>query len=167
MNKVLFIEHLVLFLLLHQKDAAEELRVRLEEAQKAERNRVSEEFTKEQAELREQLQIQAEQRLASQREELQRSALKEKEELEQRLLEVQKLLDVEMEKLQALQKSLECEESPQVVALKQKLQAQYDREMSTAKSAMAAEVKELNALLQDQMESKLQEALCRSETALH
>lgn len=139
----------------------------LEEAQKAERNRVSEEFTKEQAELREQLQIQAEQRLESQREELQRSALKEKEELEQRFLEVQKLLDVEMEKLQALQKSLECEESPQVVALKQKLQAQYDREMSTAKSAMAAEVKELNALIQDQMESKLQEALCRSETALH
>uniref|UniRef100_A0A671KT57 Pericentrin-like n=1 Tax=Sinocyclocheilus anshuiensis TaxID=1608454 RepID=A0A671KT57_9TELE len=145
----------------HQKDAAEELRVRLEEAQKAERNRVSEEFTKGQAQLREQLQIQAEQRLASQREELQRSALKE--ELEQRLLEVQKLLDVEREKLQALQKSLECEESPQVVVLKQKLQAQYDRELSTAKSAMAAEVKELNALLQDQMESKLQEALCRHQ----
>ncbi|XP_058634114.1 pericentrin isoform X4 [Onychostoma macrolepis] len=147
----------------HQKDAAEELRVRLEEAQKAERNRVSEEFIKEQAELREQLQIRAEQRLASQREELQRSALKEKEELEQRVLEVQKLLDVEREKLQALQKSLESEESPQVVALKQKLQAQYDREMSTAKSAMAAEVKELNALLQDQMKSKLQEALCRHQ----
>uniref|UniRef100_A0A9J7XTJ4 Pericentrin n=1 Tax=Cyprinus carpio carpio TaxID=630221 RepID=A0A9J7XTJ4_CYPCA len=147
----------------HQKDAAEELRVRLEEAQKAERNRVSEEFTKEHAQLREQLQIQAKQCLASQGEELQRSALKEKEELEQRLLEVQKLLDVEKEKLQALQKSLECEESPQVVVLKQKLQAQYDREMSTAKSAMAAEVKELNALLQDQMESKLQEALCRHQ----
>ncbi|XP_059427488.1 pericentrin isoform X2 [Carassius carassius] len=147
----------------HQKDAAEELRVRLEEAQKAEMNRVSEEFTKEQAQLREQLQIQAKQRFASQREELQRSALKEKEELEQKLLEVQKLLDVEREKLQALQKSLECEESPQVAVLKQKIQAQYDREMSTAKSAMAAEVKELNALLQDQMESKLQEALCRHQ----
>ncbi|KAK2888943.1 hypothetical protein Q8A67_014318 [Cirrhinus molitorella] len=147
----------------HQKDAAEELRVRLEEVQKAERNRMSEEFTKEQARLKEQLQIQADERLVSQREELQRSALKEKEELEQRLLEVQKLLDVEGEKLQALQKSLECEDSPQVVALKQKLQAQYDREMSTAKSAMAAEVKELNALLQDQMESKLQEALCRHQ----
>ncbi len=166
MNKVLF-EHRVLFLLKHQKDAAEDLRVRLEVAQKAERNRVSEEFTKEHAELREQLQIQAEQRLASQREELQRFALKDREELEQRLLELQKLLDVEREKLQALQQSLECDESPQVVALKQKLQAQYDREMSTAKSAMAAEVKELNALLQDQMESKLQEDHCRSETELH
>ncbi|XP_043097699.1 pericentrin isoform X2 [Puntigrus tetrazona] len=147
----------------HRKDAADELRVRLEEAQKAERNLVSEEFTKELAQLREQLQNQAEQRLASQREELQRSALKEKEELEQRLLEVDKLLNVEREELQALQKSLECEENPQVVALKQKLQAQYDREMSTAKSAMAAEVKELNALLQDQMEMKLQEALCRHQ----
>uniref|UniRef100_A0A672NN85 Pericentrin-like n=1 Tax=Sinocyclocheilus grahami TaxID=75366 RepID=A0A672NN85_SINGR len=139
------------------------MRVRLEEVQKAERNRVTEEFTKEHARLREQLQILAEERLASQREELQRSALKEKGALEQRLLEVQKLLDVEKEKLQALQRSLECEESPQVVVLKQKLQAQYDREMSTAKSAMAAEVKELNVLLQDQIESKLQEALCRHQ----
>ncbi|KAI2663332.1 Pericentrin [Labeo rohita] len=147
----------------HQKDAAEELRVRLEEAAKAERKCVSEEFTKEHTQLREQLQIQADEHLASQREELQRSAQKEKEELEQKLLEVQKLLDVEKEKLQALQKSVECEESPQVVALKQKLQAQYDKEMSTAKSAMAAEVKELNALLQDQMESKLQEAFCRHQ----
>ncbi|XP_067315268.1 pericentrin isoform X2 [Pseudorasbora parva] len=147
----------------HQKDAAEELRVRLEEAQKAERNRVCEELTEEQARLREQLQLQIEERLASQREQLQKSALEEKGELEQRLLEVQKLLDMERQSLQALQKSLECEESPQVVAMKQKLQAQYDREMCTAKSAMAAEVKELNALLQDQMESKLQEALCRHQ----
>uniref|UniRef100_A0A671TA48 Pericentrin-like n=1 Tax=Sinocyclocheilus anshuiensis TaxID=1608454 RepID=A0A671TA48_9TELE len=148
---------------LRQMEETVKMRVRLEEVQKAERNRVSEEFTKEHARLREQLQILAEERLASQREELQRSALKEKGALEQRLLEVQKLLDVEKEKLQALQRSLECEESPQVVALKQKLQAQYDREMSTAKSAMAAEVKELNVLLQDQIESKLQEALCRHQ----
>ncbi|KAG1942369.1 pericentrin [Pimephales promelas] len=146
----------------HQKDA-EDLRVRLEEAQKAERNRASEELTEELAQLREQLQLQAEERLASQREQLQRSALEEKEEFEQRLLEVQKLLDVERQSLQELQKSLECEESPQVVALKQKLQAQYDREMCTARSTMAAEVKELNALLQDQMESKLQEAICRHQ----
>ncbi|XP_056122998.1 pericentrin isoform X2 [Rhinichthys klamathensis goyatoka] len=145
------------------RDVAEDLRVRLEEAQKAERNRASEELTEEQARLREQLQLQAEERLASQREQLQRSALEEKEEFEQRLLEVQKLLDVERQSLQALQKSLECEESPQVVALKQKLQAQYDREMCTARSTMAAEVKELNALLQDQMESKLQDALCRHQ----
>ncbi|XP_077055534.1 pericentrin isoform X6 [Siphateles boraxobius] len=147
----------------HQRDFAEELRVCLEEAQKAEKNRASEELTAEQARLREQLQLEAEERLASQREQLQRSALEEKEEFEQRLLEVQKLLDMERQSLEALQKSLECEESPQVVVLKQKLQAQYDREMCTAKSTMAAEVKELNALLQDQMESKLQEALYRHQ----
>ncbi|XP_059416733.1 pericentrin-like [Carassius carassius] len=147
----------------HQKDPTEEMRVYLEEVTKTERNRVSEEFTKECAQLREQLQIQAEERLASQREELQRSALKEKGALEQRLLEVQQLLDVEKEKLQALQRSLECEESPQVVVLKQKLQAQHDLEMCTANSAMAAEVKELNVLLQDQVQSKLQEALCRHQ----
>ncbi|XP_051562982.1 pericentrin isoform X2 [Myxocyprinus asiaticus] len=150
-----------------QKDFAEELRVRLEEVQKEERHRVSEEFTQrsaeEQAQLREQLQKQAEEHLASQREDLQRATLEEKGELEQRLAEVQNLLDVERERLQDLQKSLECEENPQLVALKQKLQAQYDREMCTAKSAMAAEVKELNALLQDQMENKLQEAICRHQ----
>lgn len=148
------------FLLKHQKDVAEKLK----ETQKAERNRASEEFTEKQDRLKEQLH-QVENQLASQREELQKSALEERGKLEQRLLEVQKQLDMESEKLGALQKSLECEESPQVVALKQKLQAQYDGEMWTAKSAMAAEVKELNALLQDQLKSKLQEALCRSETA--
>ncbi|XP_051985694.1 pericentrin [Xyrauchen texanus] len=150
-----------------QKDFAEELRVRLVESQKEDRHRVHEEFTQrsadEQAQLREQLQKQAEENLASQKEDLQRAMLEEKGELEQRLAEVQNLLDVERERLQHLQKSLECEENPQLVALKQKLQAQYDREMCTAKSAMAAEVKELNALLQDQMENKLQEAICRNQ----
>ncbi|XP_056315576.1 pericentrin [Danio aesculapii] len=142
----------------HQKYVAEKL-----ETQKAERIRVSEEFTEKQDRLREQLHLQAENQLASQREELQKSALEERGKLEQRLLEVQKQLYMESEKLGALQKSLECEESPQVVALKQKLQTQYDGEMCTAKSAMAAEVKELNALLQDQLKSKLQEALCRHQ----
>ncbi|XP_073808702.1 pericentrin isoform X4 [Danio rerio] len=138
----------------HQKDVAEKL-----ETQKAERNRASEEFTEKQDRLREQ----AKNQLASQREELQKSALEERGKLEQAFLEVQKQLDMESEKLGALQKSLECQESPQVVALKQKLQAQYDGEMSAAKSAMAAEVKELNALLQDQLKSKLQEALYRHQ----
>ncbi|XP_051568974.1 pericentrin-like [Myxocyprinus asiaticus] len=150
-----------------QKDFTEELRVWLEDAQKEESQRVSEEVTQrsaeEQARLREQLQKQAEEHLASQREKLQRATLEERGELEQRLAEVQKLLDAERERLQALQKSLDCEENPQLMALKQKLQAQYDREMCTAKSTMAAEVKELNALLQDQMENKLQEAICRHQ----
>lgn len=100
--------------------------------------------------------------LNSQKEKLQRAAMEERAELEKKLEDLQKLLDVERERLQTLQKSLECEENPQLMAAKQKLQAQHDREMNTAKAAMAAEVKELNALLQDQMEGKLQDALCRS-----
>ncbi|XP_065096299.1 pericentrin isoform X2 [Paramisgurnus dabryanus] len=141
----------------HQKD--------LEKAQTAERSLVTEEFTQksaaEQARLKEQLQAQADEHLAVQTEELRRAAQEERIKLEQKLEEVQKLLESERERLQALQMSLDCEENPQLMALKQKLQAQYDREMSTAKIAMAAEVKELNALLQDQTESKLQDALCR------
>ncbi|XP_057193432.1 pericentrin isoform X3 [Triplophysa rosa] len=118
----------------HQKD--------LEEAQKTERSLVTEE-------------------MSSQKEELQRAAVEERAELEKKLEDVQKLLVDEGERLHTLQKSLEREENPQLMAVKQKLQAQHDREMNTAKTAMAAEVKELNALLQDQMESKLQDALCR------
>lgn len=100
--------------------------------------------------------------LNSQKEELQRAAMEERAELEKMLKEIQKLLDDERERLHTLQKSLECEENPQLVAVKQKFQAQHDKEMYMAKTAMAAEVKELNALLQNQMESKLQDALCRS-----
>ncbi|XP_056606327.1 pericentrin isoform X2 [Triplophysa dalaica] len=120
----------------HQKD--------LEEAQRTERSLVTEEMN-------------------SQKEKLQRAAMEERAELEKKLEDVQKLLDDERERLHTLQKSLECEENPQLTALKQKLQAQHDREMNTAKTAMAAEVKELNALLQDQMERKLHDALCRHE----
>ncbi|KAL6455980.1 hypothetical protein MHYP_G00358310 [Metynnis hypsauchen] len=150
-----------------QKNFAEELHTRLQEAQQEERSRVNEELSqqssKEQAQLREQLQAEAEERLASLREELQRAAEKERAELEQKLAQAQELLSMEREKLQALQASLESEESPQVVAVKQKLQAQYESELRTAKSTMAAEVKELNVLLQEQTETKLKEALCRHE----
>ncbi|XP_017559158.2 pericentrin isoform X1 [Pygocentrus nattereri] len=150
-----------------QKNFAEELRKRLQEAQQEERSRVNEELShqssKEQAQLQEQLQAEAEERLASLREELQRAAEKERAELEQKLAQAQELLSVEREKLQALQASLESEESPQVVAVKQKLKAQYENELRTAKSTMAAEVKELNVLLQEQTEAKLKEALCRHQ----
>ncbi|KAL7890675.1 hypothetical protein AOLI_G00001510 [Acnodon oligacanthus] len=147
-----------------QKNFAEELRARLQEAQQEERSRVNEELShqssKEQAQLREKLQAEAEERLASLREELQRDAEKESAELEKKLAQAQELLSMEREKLQA---SLESEEGPQVVAVKQKLQAQYESELRTAKSTMAAEVKELNVLLQEQTETKLKEALCRHQ----
>ncbi|KAI4902380.1 hypothetical protein NFI96_018847, partial [Prochilodus magdalenae] len=143
-----------------QKKFAEELRTHLEEAQREERSRVNVELSQQssevQARLREQLQDQAEERLASLRKELQETADKERRELEQKL-------SMEREKLQSLQASLDSEESPQVVAVRQKLQAQYESELRTAKNTMAAEVKELSALLQEQMETKLKEALSRHQ----
>lgn len=93
---------------------------------------------------------------------LQQAAMQEKVELEQKLAQAQELLTAERQRLQALRASLDSEESPQMVAMKQKLQAQYEGELQTAKSTMAAEVKELNALLQEQTEAKLKDAFCRS-----
>lgn len=109
-----------------------------------------------------QLQAQAEERMASLRKEFQQDASEKRRELEQQLAQAEELLAVERQRLHALQASLEGEESPQVVALKQRLEAQYGSELRTAKSIMAAEVKELNALLQEQTESRLQEATYRS-----
>lgn len=99
--------------------------------------------------------------MASLREEFQHDAGEKRRELEQQLAQAEELLAVERQRLHALQASLESEESPQVVALKQRLEAQYGSELRTAKSIMAAEVKELNALLQEQTESRLQEAAYR------
>ncbi|XP_053085782.1 pericentrin isoform X3 [Pangasianodon hypophthalmus] len=150
-----------------KKNFAEELRTRLAEAQQEERSRVTEELShrssEEQLQLREQLQAQAEERMASLREELQQAANEERRELEQKLAQAEELLAEEKQRLHALQASLESEESPQVVALKQRLEAQYASELRTAKSTMAAEVKELNALLREQTESRVQEATCRHQ----
>ncbi|MCJ8730090.1 hypothetical protein PDJAM_G00113640 [Pangasius djambal] len=150
-----------------KKNFAEELRTRLAEAQQEERTRVTEELShrssEEQLQLREQLQAQAEERMASLREELQQAANEERRELEQKLAQAEELLAVEKQRLHALHASLESEESPQVVALKQRLEAQYASELRTAKSTMAGEVKELNALLREQTESRLQEATCRHQ----
>ncbi|XP_060774688.1 pericentrin isoform X2 [Neoarius graeffei] len=150
-----------------KKNFAEEMRTRLAEAQQEERTRVTEEISRrsseEQLQLREQLQAQAEERMAILREELQQAADEERKELDQKLAQAEELLAVERQRLHALQASLESEESPQVVALKQRLEAQYMSELRTAKSTMASEVKELNALLKEQTESRLQEATCRHQ----
>ncbi|KAF5895396.1 pericentrin-like isoform X1 [Clarias magur] len=139
-----------------KKNLEEELCTRLEEARQEERTRVNEELSRRCSE--EQLQA-----LASLREELQKAASEERKDLEKKLAEAEELLAVEGQRLHALQASLESEESPQVVALKQRLEAQYASELRTAKSTMAAEVKELNALLREQTESRLQEATCRHQ----
>ncbi|XP_066518729.1 pericentrin isoform X2 [Hoplias malabaricus] len=153
-----------------QKDFAEELRARLEVAQQEERSRMNEVLSHqsngEKNELRKQLQTQADECLASLREELQQAAKEERRELEQKLAQAHELLAVERGKLQVIQASLDNEESPQVVAVKQKLQVQYDGELQTAKSTMAAEVKELNVLLQEQTETRLKEAICRHQEEL-
>uniref|UniRef100_W5KBH1 Pericentrin n=1 Tax=Astyanax mexicanus TaxID=7994 RepID=W5KBH1_ASTMX len=141
--------------------------LRVEEAHQEERNCVNKELLEqsreEQAQLREQLQAQAEENLASLREELRQAALEERRELEQKLAQAEERLAVLKERLQTLQASLNSDESPQVVAVREKLQAQYESELRTAKNTMASEVKELNALLQEQTETKLKEALCRHQ----
>ncbi|KAI5613710.1 pericentrin [Silurus asotus] len=141
-----------------KKNFEEELRTRLEQAQEDEKARV----TEEQLQLQDQLRAQAEERMASIREEIQ-VANEEKMELEQKLAQAEELLTVERQRMHELHASLESEESPQVVALKQRLEAQYASELRTAKSTMAAEVKELNALLREQTESRIQEATCRHQ----
>ncbi|XP_046730738.1 pericentrin isoform X2 [Silurus meridionalis] len=141
-----------------KKNFEEELRTRLEQAQEEEKARV----TEEQLQLQDQLCAQAEERMASIREEIQ-VANEEKRELEQKLAQAEELLTVERQRMHELHASLESEESPQVVALKQRLEAQYASELRTAKSTMAAEVKELNALLREQTESRIQEATCRHQ----
>ncbi|XP_076871678.1 pericentrin isoform X3 [Brachyhypopomus gauderio] len=124
-----------------QKTFDEELLSRLEEARLEERRRVTDELTAQ----------------------LQRAATEARRDLEAKLLQAQELLAGESQRLQALQASLECEETPQLLAVKQRLQDQYERELRVAKSTMAAEVKELNALLQEQAENRLQDALCRHQ----
>lgn len=52
-----------------------------------------------------------------------------------------------------------CLLGPQVLAVRQRLEAQYDGELQREKSCMATEIKELTALLQEQGE----ELLCRAQ----
>lgn len=48
---------------------------------------------------------------------------------------------------------------PEVLIIKQRLEAQYDSELKKVKSSMATEIKQLNALLQQQG----QEQLCQAK----
>ncbi|KAM4625822.1 pericentrin [Polymixia lowei] len=138
-----------------KKEFAEELRVGLEEAQQRERERVTEELTlrsqEEAQRLREELQEKQEACLSALRGDLERGMEEERRGLEGELQE-------EREKLKSLQASLDNDQSPQVVALRQRLETQYDGELRRAKSCMAAEVKELTALLQEQGEERLRQA---------
>lgn len=61
--------------------------------------------------------------------------------------------------LQHLVSCCVCLLGPQVLIVKQRLEAQYDGELKRVKSCMAAEIKELTALLQEQG----QERLCQAQ----
>ncbi|XP_074547801.1 pericentrin [Halichoeres trimaculatus] len=70
----------------------------------------------------------------------------------------EKSLQEQREKLQSLQAALDSNDSPQVLAERQRLQAQHDEELKEAKSRMAADMEELARLLQEQSEEQLRDA---------
>ncbi|KAF7667502.1 hypothetical protein LDENG_00056390 [Lucifuga dentata] len=130
-----------------KQEFAEELRVQLEQAKKQERELVAEEMQR----LRKELQEKHEAKLSAFRAEL-------KKENEEEQISLEKQLQGEREKLKSLQAALDNDDSPQVLIVRQRLEAQYDSELQRAKSSMAAEVKELTALLQEQSEEQLRQA---------
>ncbi|KAI9528762.1 hypothetical protein NQZ68_017360 [Dissostichus eleginoides] len=121
--------------------------VHLEEALKQEREDVQEERKR----WREELQEKHQAELSALRSELDREMESERTRLEQELHE-------EKERLKTLQAALDNDESPQVLIVRQRLEAQYDGELQRAKSCMATEVKELTARLQEQGEERLHQA---------
>uniref|UniRef100_A0A3B4ULN8 Pericentrin n=1 Tax=Seriola dumerili TaxID=41447 RepID=A0A3B4ULN8_SERDU len=119
----------------------------LEAALKQERERVQEEMKR----LREELQEKHEAEISVLRSDLVRETEKERTHLE-------KALHEEKEKLKSLQAALDNNDSPQVLIVRQRLEAQYDSELQKAKSYMATEIKELTALLKGQGEERLHQA---------
>ncbi|XP_008397956.1 pericentrin isoform X2 [Poecilia reticulata] len=101
-----------------------------------------------------------EENLKKRREELQQehenkiSALLSDLEREKKCLE--EALEKEREKLKSLELSLDDDdEGPQLLMVKQRLEAQHNDELQKAKSCMAEKTEELKALLQEQSEEKL------------
>ncbi|XP_042292883.1 pericentrin isoform X3 [Thunnus maccoyii] len=129
-----------------KQECAGEL-IHLEEALKQQREDVQEEMKR----MREELQVKHEAELSALRTDLERETEKERTCLEEALQE-------EKEKLKSLQAALDNNESPQVLLLKQRLEAQFDSELQKAKNCMATEIKELNVLLLEQSEERLHQA---------
>ncbi|XP_068436282.1 pericentrin [Clinocottus analis] len=122
--------------LVHLEDALEEERVHVQDEMKR---------------LREELQEKHDAELSVLKSNLRRETEKERSRLEAELHE-------EKQKLKSLQTALANDESPQVLVVRQRLEAQYDGERQREKSCMAAEIKELTALLQEQGEERLRQA---------
>ncbi|KAM3594613.1 uncharacterized protein V6R79_010896 [Siganus canaliculatus] len=124
-----------------KQEFAGELKL-LEEALKQERVHVQEQMKT----LKEELQQKHEAELSAQR-----------SEHNQDRVHLEKALHEEKEKLTSLQAALENDDSPQVVLVRQRLEAQYDCQLQKAKSCLATEIKEVTALLQEQGEERLQQ----------
>ncbi|KAM6968416.1 pericentrin [Tautogolabrus adspersus] len=119
----------------------------LEEALKQEEERLQEEMKR----LRGDLQEKHDAELSVLKSDHDREMEKERRGFEEALHE-------EREKLNSLQAALDNDDSPQVLVVRQRLEAQYDSELQQAKSCMTADLKELTALLQEQSEERLRQA---------
>ncbi|XP_053191638.1 pericentrin [Scomber japonicus] len=102
--------------------------------------------------MREELQEKHEAELSALKTDLEKETEKERTCLEKALKE-------EREKLKSLQAALDNNDSPQVLLVSQRLEAQYNCDLQKAKSCMATEIKELTVLLQEQSK----EQLCQAE----
>ncbi|KAJ8253360.1 hypothetical protein GJAV_G00212070 [Gymnothorax javanicus] len=136
----------------------------------AELGRVREELQAKEAEfnrLREEIQTEAEGRISTLREELGQAAVEERNSLLQEVGALQQQLkEVQRRSEPCIKDSPDSERDPRIAAVRQKMEAQYQRELLTAKRLMSEEVKELNTVLQQQAEDRLQEAQRRFEKEL-
>ncbi|XP_059823404.1 pericentrin isoform X4 [Hypanus sabinus] len=125
--------------------------------------------------LREELQASAERRLSALRDELTNEFEEEcqamKQEFDQKVAGMNQIqeeqsatiskletqLKEEKNHLLQLQDSLTNEQSPEIVVIRQKIQAQFDTELAVAKSLMAEELEKLHVSVQEQSSQKLLE----------
>ncbi|XP_036395891.1 A-kinase anchor protein 9-like [Megalops cyprinoides] len=147
-----------------QEKLLREAKEKVKQAQREEREKANLERSRQKEEMarqREELLGQAEARLSALTQELERGAEEEREAFEQQIRGLQEQLAEEQRRLHALQDSLGNEQDPRILVIKQKIQAQFERELHVAKRTMAVEVNELNAVLQEQAAAKLQQAHSR------
>ncbi|XP_021163480.2 pericentrin [Fundulus heteroclitus] len=81
------------------------------------------------------------------------SALRSDLEWEKKCLE--EALDKERERRKSLEAALDDDEGPQLLMVKERLEAEYDDKLQKTKNVMAVEIKELQVRLQEQNEEKL------------
>ncbi|XP_051867987.1 pericentrin [Pristis pectinata] len=126
--------------------------------------------------LREELQASTENKLSALREELtnefEEERLALKQEFDRKSAEMNQIqeeqsatiskLEIQLKEkkshLLQLQDSLANEQLPEIVVIRQKIQAQFDTELTMAKSLMAEELEKLHISVQEQSAQKLQEA---------